>query len=235
MRYWTKLLRILIIVDATSGSNCDLEKYREWFDDLFVHKTGTAMETFYSDIALIKRSDKLLWKLFDLDKNNPFAYTEPLRNGQVMELSTKRCQESIKGNQYMIAGKHHPAKQSDQEVHDAMCSSYCLINDDLRIGAMNTSSCNCLQLSTQPNHISYHKEGDFCSMNSGIILCNDKIEWCGVWDCLLEDFQCMRREYNRKEIPFRGFGWECSSGFFQSSSLSLQLLSIVVAFFYAAI
>ena len=42
MRYWTKLLRILIIVEATSGSNCDLEKYREWFDDLFVNKTGTA-------------------------------------------------------------------------------------------------------------------------------------------------------------------------------------------------
>ena len=53
-----------------------------------------------------------------------------------------------------------------------MCSNYCLIADELHIKAMEVSTCNCLELSTQPTgekplqivggELQWHIEGDFC-------------------------------------------------------------------------
>mmetsp|Transcript_25110 Transcript_25110/g.37545 ORF Transcript_25110/g.37545 Transcript_25110/m.37545 type:complete len:237 (+) Transcript_25110:259-969(+) len=206
------LISLLLFVACDHGLSCELESYKSWFKEIYDQNESESSVDFefYKDVAEITREETKLWRVLDLDNNSP--NTIQLTNGQVMELASARCRDALSLLTLNSAGKFHPIDESEQHVHDTMCSKYCLVTDRLREEAMKLSRCSCLELSTQRNNLLYHKTGDFCHANSGRILCNEKIEWCGIWGCSLEDFHCPRREYNRKYIPFRGNGWECGSG-----------------------
>jgi hypothetical protein len=94
-----------------------------------------------------------------------------------------------------------------------MCDKYCLASDTLRAQAIRTSKCDCLQLSTQNSSKAYRTEGDFCRTNSAAMLCSDSthVMCSGVMNCELSDFNCPRMNYNRIDVPLRGFGDDCSS------------------------
>ena len=215
------LLSLVFYVESSEQeSQCNLQAFKVWFDGLY----DSSNNTFYEDVTLLARSDKKLWQVLNLEaKPNQ---NQNLSNGQVMYLTAHQCTIEIKGNIFGVAGKHYPIEKSDQQVHDAMCSNYCLINDELRSYAMRESKCNCLELSTQPDDLSFHVTGDFCLASSGRILYEEKEKWCGLWPCLLEDFHCFRREYNRQKIPFRGYGWECSPSSLHQASGIILLIQI---------
>jgi len=101
------------------------------------------------------------------------------------------------------AGRSGPV--NEQFSYKALCKAECLENDQMHLDAMTYSGCTCLELSTQPDDKSYHIEGDWCKHNSGKLLC-DILGYCGVWNCGLDDFMCPRLEWNKKMIPYKGYG-----------------------------
>ena len=95
-----------------------------------------------------------------------------------------------------------------------MCSSACLGSDELHIEGMELSSCDCIELSPQPEDISFRVKGQFCLENTGRLLC-EYFGSCGVWNCRLGDFSCPRFEYNKQKIDYRNMG-SCKSNAFSS-------------------
>ncbi len=71
--------------------------------------------------------------------------------------------------------------------------------------AMRISGCSCMNLSAQPEEVHFSKDGDFCRENTGRMLC-DVFDQCGIWGCDLGDFMCPRYEYNKFNVPHRGYG-----------------------------
>ena len=225
-----KILAILLLCPIfnyakTDESQCDFESYKVWFDEFY--ETDKSIK-FYEAIPKISRSHQALWQILNLE--NVAVENVRLSNGQAMHIAEHFCRNEINGNIFDIAGKHFPIEQADQQVHDAMCSKYCLLNDSLRSTAMTQSKCTCLELSTQTNDLTFRRYGDFCHANSGDILCETKPEWCGTWHCSIEDFHCTRREYNRRKIPMRGYGSECS-GSTKRNALQLMLLAHLLLVF----
>ena len=206
-----KLIIVIHLFDfiycSLSSRECNQEAFNLWHQKAYESSADNHIDLIHAEALRIKRKDKKLWNVFNLD-HTPLSSN--FTNGQVMELSAHVCKNLIKGDIYSVAGTHYPTKQIDQKIHDAMCSFHCLTNDDLRIQAMTFTNCTCLELSTANNESTFKRIGDFCYASSGRLLCEERVEWCGVWNCSLEDYQCPRWEYNRKKIPFRGYGWECS-------------------------
>lgn len=190
---------------------CNKTAYESWYDIP------------YENEYIIRQ----LWKYLDFEKNGFDKYSFSLKKGQVMELTSIRCQESIRQLRLNLAGKHGPV--SDQQIYDKMCSKFCITNDKLREEAMNYSNCNCLELSTQPEELSFHIEGDWCHMNTGRILCHE-LERCGVWNCNLVDFHCPRREYNTHFVPLKGYGNVCSNAILLLPLRGAWLFASLVAF-----
>ena len=191
-----------------------------------------------SDLLLVDRSQTEIWKIMNFDDEHDdfvklYSGRRPellnITRGQAMEVSTAWCRDEISSLKEQSSRCHGPPQSSyslsgdDEEyygdylisVHDTMCANYCLASDFLRKEAMSTSQCSCIELSTKEDDISYTREGDFCLMNSGQLLCDEQSELfnvlCGK-ECELEDFMCLRREYNQIEVPLRGLGNECNGG-----------------------
>ena len=227
----TILSTLVLFLNFDLSVSCELESYNSWFDDIYDQSESDSPVDFefYKDVAEVTREETKLWRILDLNNNSPS--TIRLTNGQVMELTSERCRDALSLLTLNSAGEHYPIDESEQHVHDAMCSKYCMVSDRLREEAMILTGCNCLELSTHPHDLLYHKTGDFCLASSGRILCNEKIEWCGIWGCTLKDFHCPRREYNRKYIPFRGNGWECGSGIVNLPLSPWHILSGIVGLF----
>ena len=122
------------------------------------------------------------------------------------------------------AGSHGPV--SDQDMHDVMCSNYCIMSDVVRFEAMMQSGCSCIDLSTPNINITFTRKGDWCYENTGHMLC-EQLEVCGSWNCDLADFGCKRNEYNRIFVNLKGYGDSCSAGKRQNIT-SLFILIVIL-------
>lgn len=113
-----------------------------------------------------------------------------------------------------------------QSLNNCRCGtdnreSVCIESDRLAKEAMDYSKCSCLQLSTQPDSIHFHMEGDFCHRNSARIMCQH-LERCGRWNCRIGDFMCPRHEYEKKSLKYAGRG--CISPAGKRASITMSLL-----------
>ncbi|KAF1773996.1 Peptidyl-prolyl cis-trans isomerase, FKBP-type [Phytophthora cactorum] len=79
----------------------------------------------------------------------------------------------------------------DVDLSLAMCSDECLRSDELHKKAMSLSRCTCAQVSAET-----FVRHDFCLESSARLLCTHLSE-CGHWGCQLEDFNCLRYEWDR--------------------------------------
>lgn len=158
-----------------------------------------------------------------------------------MEVSSVYCKDELISLRESSAGGHGPPStnfRADSHgeflltLHESMCLDYCLASDALREEAIATSTCNCLELSTEEDDISYTREGDFCLKNSGYLLCDqiDRMDVCS--NCELEDFMCGRREYEAIEVPLKGYGNECNGcEIFRHGALLLCIAFLATATF----
>jgi len=126
-----------------------------------------------------------------------------LSNGLALELAVAKCANRFKLLQNFRSGKGGPI--DIQNVWKAMCTDECLQSDVLHEDAMKFTGCTCLELSTPDDQPSYRVPGDWCSQNSARMLC-DKLGFCGVWGCDVDDFMCPRYEWNKKTIAYKGPG-----------------------------
>jgi hypothetical protein len=186
------LLLFLLLSFLAGGSfgaesTCDLAKYNEWKNQLY---TGPLA------------SDSTFW-IYQTQKKEIF-----LTNYLALELAVTSCTRKFDQLYYYLAGKMGPI--DIQHSYKTMCRDVCMESDAIHESAMAYSHCSCLELSTQPNDPSFHIEGDFCRHNSARLLC-DKVGYCGVWNCRIDDFMCPRYEWNKKIIPFKGIG-SCERG-----------------------
>lgn len=122
---------------------------------------------------------------------------------------------------YYLAGRIGPI--DIQHSYKIMCREVCLASDELHQDAMAYSGCSCLELSTQESDQSWHIEGDFCLENTARLLC-DRVGYCGIWDCRIDDFMCPRYEWNKKHIPLKGIG-SCERGAASPSVATGTMLS----------
>lgn len=183
-------------------AECNLTRYREWYESDFTSYADEAGERISVD------REVGFWGL--TRSGSYFDYT--MSFGIVMERSTKFCRESLKQLHVDIAGRHGGVHAYD--VHGSMCSDYCVDSDVLHIEAMRQSGCDCMELSLSETgddvaDAYFSREGEFCHDNSARILC-EELDICGVWDCRLGDFMCPRHEYNKRHTRFRGLG-DCSA------------------------
>lgn len=126
-----------------------------------------------------------------------------LTNQLALSLAVAACQRRFDNLELFRAGRLGPV--NIQDSYKTMCKPDCMESDNMHQQVMQLTGCGCLDLSTQPSDPSYHKEGDWCEHNSARILCNS-LGYCGIWNCNLGDFMCPRYEWNKKYIPFKGYG-----------------------------
>ena len=163
-----------------------------------------------------------------------------ITRGQAMDVASNWCEDAIRSVKVANAGGHGPPPDLPRDnyhgnfllaVHDAMCDDYCIASDHWRAEAMAASRCDCLQLSTQDDDISYVGPGDFCATNSGEVLCRE-IGLGVCRGCEFPDFACARREWDRREIPLRGRGNECNGGPILGGKTAFAAASLVMLLLY---
>lgn len=126
-----------------------------------------------------------------------------LTKGLALEMATAGCVNNFDLLYYYLAGRMGPI--DIQHSFKVMCSTLCLESDSLHEEVMDYTDCSCLEISTQPDDPSWTRDGDFCYENSARLLC-DRIGYCGIWDCRIDDFMCPRYEWNKKDIRWKGPG-----------------------------
>lgn len=99
------------------------------------------------------------------------------------------CESHIVYLKNVRAGGYGPVEQAD--LRDAMCSTECMKSDTMHQLVMANSRCSCSQLSANT-----YVQHDFCLDNSARLLCTHLGE-CGHWNCGVEDFMCLRYEWDR--------------------------------------
>lgn len=127
-----------------------------------------------TDRAVIRRvpvgfdTSRVTWQIMDFDnfRLDHRRGKGSVANGQAMELATEWCRTCLSSLLSDLAGGHGPV--SEQELHDTMCN-YCYLSDQLRGVAMSVSQCDCLDLSTSSEAVTYTKEGDFASQIPAIV------------------------------------------------------------------
>jgi hypothetical protein len=139
-----------------------------------------------------------------------------LTNKLALTLAVAACQRRFNNLELFRAGRLGPV--NIQDSYKIMCKPDCMESDNIHQQVMELTGCDCLELSTQTSDPSYHKKGDWCDHNSARILCNS-LGYCGTWKCKLDDFMCPRYEWNKKYIPFKGYG-TCIRGKQNSSDKS---------------
>ena len=240
---------------AQESSDCNITAYSEWHSSNLKDTEHIPLSLYQlrTDLLNIDRQTKV-WRIMDFDRTRDdfvklYGGRRPKRlnitNGQAMEASSVWCKENIQSIKDSSAGGHGPPQpdgclSADYHgnflltVHDAMCMNYCLSSDSLRAEAIILSQCNCLELSTKEDEISYTREGDFCLKNSGHLLCEKiGLDTCNKCD-ELKDFTCARREYDAIQVPLRGYGNECSGCAMPLNSalfVGIAFLSAALSFF----
>lgn len=186
----------------TTKSTCNREAYETWRQELY---TG----------ALV--GDTTFWRY---QTQRQFRLTNQL----ALELAVAACSKKFDLLYYYLAGRMGPI--DIQHSYKTMCRDECLENDEIHEQAMAVSGCSCLELSTQPEDSSFHIEGDFCRHNTARMLC-DRVGYCGVWNCRIDDFMCPRYEWNKKLIPFKGIG-TCVRGAASPSPNGLSMTNVAL-------
>ncbi|ETP34605.1 hypothetical protein F442_17086 [Phytophthora nicotianae P10297] len=121
----------------------------------------------------------------DLDLYNAFIESD---EGQDIFIMAALCESRIVYLKNARAGWYGPVPQSDLSL--TMCSDECLRSDELHKKAMSLSRCTCAQVSAET-----FVRHDFCLQSSARLLCTHLSE-CGHWGCQLEDFNCLRYEWD---------------------------------------
>jgi len=192
-----------------SDSSCNLTIYNNWLNIKYVGILST---------------DSKFWRYQ--------TQTEMvLTNNLALQLAVASCQNGFDRLKVFRAGRNGPA--TIQDSYRIMCNSYCLESDIIHQEAMEKSQCSCLELSTQPTDSSYHFEGDWCVHNSARILCST-MDYCGIWNCRIDDFMCPRYEWNKKFIPLKAHG-SCIRGASSKSGFSIQTLTLSIIFTFIVI
>ncbi|KAE9252213.1 hypothetical protein PF002_g3934 [Phytophthora fragariae] len=93
-----------------------------------------------------------------------------------------------------------------------MCSDECLRSDELHKKALSLSRCTCAEVSAET-----FVRHDFCLESSVRLLCTHLSE-CGHWGCQLEDFNCLRYEWDHL--------YPCASA---RASLSVAIMALALA------
>uniref|UniRef100_K3X820 Uncharacterized protein n=1 Tax=Globisporangium ultimum (strain ATCC 200006 / CBS 805.95 / DAOM BR144) TaxID=431595 RepID=K3X820_GLOUD len=109
--------------------------------------------------------------------------------GQDIFLMATMCESRILYAKNRRAGFYGPVEQADLRL--VMCSDECLKSDTLHQLAMSRSRCSCAQVSAT-TFVAH----DFCLESSARLLCTHLGE-CGHWKCELEDFMCLRYEWDK--------------------------------------
>ncbi|RLN72574.1 hypothetical protein BBJ28_00022882, partial [Nothophytophthora sp. Chile5] len=121
----------------------------------------------------------------DLSIYNSFIESE---DGQDIFIMATMCESHIVYLKNARAGWYGPVDQTD--LQSAMCSDECLRSDQLHKQAMSLSRCTCAEVSADT-----FVRHDFCLESSARLLCTHLSE-CGHWSCQLEDFNCLRYEWD---------------------------------------
>ncbi|KAG7381779.1 hypothetical protein PHYPSEUDO_005661 [Phytophthora pseudosyringae] len=121
----------------------------------------------------------------DLDLYNAFIESD---EGQDTFIMAALCESRIVYLKNARAGWYGPVPQAD--LLSAMCSDECLRSDELHKKAMSLSRCTCAEVSAET-----FVRHDFCLEGSARLLCTHLSE-CGHWGCQLEDFNCLRYEWD---------------------------------------
>ncbi|EGZ16618.1 hypothetical protein PHYSODRAFT_314345 [Phytophthora sojae] len=121
----------------------------------------------------------------DLDIYNNFIESE---DGQDIFIQATMCESRIVYLKNARAGWYGPVPQAD--LFSAMCSDECLRSDELHRKALSLSRCTCTEVSADT-----FVRHDFCLESSARLLCTHLSE-CGHWGCQLEDFNCLRYEWD---------------------------------------
>lgn len=198
---------VLLNILPTASADCSRAKYEEWKKQEYIGPLA---------------SDSTFWR-YQTQKKEII-----LTNYLALELSVAACTKEFDLLYYYLAGRMGPI--DIQHSYKIMCRDVCLETDAIHEAAMAYSGCSCLELSTQEKDPSYHIEGDFCLHNTARMLC-DKVGYCGVWNCRIDDFMCPRYEWNKKMIPFKGIG-TCERGAAtttRSASTVFTVLSVLAA------
>ncbi len=211
----TSLPQMSVIQSARKlgGGSCDLAAFEKWKDAP------------YRGILLTKSS---FWRY-----QTQLQFV--LSNGLALELAVSKCKHHFEKLQSFKSGKGGPI--DIQNVWKAMCKDECMQSDIMHQNAMASTGCSCLELSTNSTAASFRVEGDWCLHNSAKMLC-DMLGFCGVWGCRLDDFMCPRYEWNKKLIPYKGFGHcdrKSSSDRQYMVSWSTTLVSILLCVFLMSI
>ncbi len=172
---------ITIITIALAHAACNHSRYEVWKNEDY---TGNL------------RFDPEFWRYQSQKK---FI----LANALALQLAYGKCVAYIQNLIVWKAGRSGPI--DDITTYGVMCNKFCLESDTIHEIAMEISGCSCLELSTQPNEVSYTLDGDWCRHNTGRLQC-DMLGFCGVWDCRIDDFMCPRYEYNKRHIQYAGPG-----------------------------
>jgi len=130
-----------------------------------------------------------------------------LSKGLALDLAATKCSRQFHNLIRFTAGRNGPV--DPQNAYKSMCSRVCLESDAMHVEALEYSGCSCLELSTQKDEPSWTRDGDWCNFNTGRLVC-DILGFCGLWDCSVDDFMCPRTEYNRRTVPYKGYG-DCIS------------------------
>ena len=124
-----------------------------------------------------------------------------------LDMTLGNCEKHLQDLYTFRAGR--PGPIDIQHAFKAMCTPDCLESDNLHQSLMQYTGCSCMKLSFQPTDPLYTSDGSLCKRNTGRLLC-DKIGFCGIWKCSLNDFMCPRYEFNKKIIPLKGKYGSCS-------------------------
>lgn len=210
------------------NSTCDVTEYTKWLNKPY---SDELTQSTLLAITSIQRSDKKMYKIMDFENSRERFFSGDLQitNRQIMGITESLCRKSLLRLERNLAGTHGPIK--DRDVHDAMCSKDCLLNDHLRSLSMIESGCDCLELSLSVDDPGFKEEGSFCRVNSGEFLCQD-LKRCGKWKCGLNDYGCKRIEYNRQRVPLRGYGDDCNHTIcLQTKTLHIILILLIGTYY----
>jgi hypothetical protein len=194
---------LLVSLVREAAGACNVTLYEEWRDDRYVNFLST---------------DLSLWRYQTRDE---IRFTK----GLALDMMHQRCANEFDRYIRFRAGRMGPVREVDG--YDAICSEYCQESDRIHVEAMTVSDCNCEELSTQPDERTYRFPGDFCRHNSARLQC-EIMGFCGIWDCVLEDFMCPRYEYNKRSISWRGSGTCFNAGHSLWASYNMYIYFILM-------
>lgn len=199
-------LVVLLLIAAVQSAygECNLTKWEIWKSELYTGELST---------------DPDFWR-YQTKTDVIF-----LTNFLALELAVSACVNHFDLLFFYLAGRMGPVDL--QHSYKTMCRTECLESDAIHQAALEYSGCSCLELSTQESDRSFHIEGDFCLHNTARMLC-DRVGYCGIWDCRIDDFMCPRYEWNKKSIPFKGPG-TCIRGSAAKSGLHYSPIYIIMS------